>query len=129
MESKINTEMREILQSFVDLCEKNVLFPDHSPLQDILVKAKIVLAKPKSMSIDITDNRQEWLINLGEEYARATQQRFVAEEAFRRAREEQERIAGDIARIGGYILEAKGEVRSSSERRTDGESITRRKGK
>lgn len=61
------------------------------------------------MTIEITDNRQEWLIKLGEELAVAVREEQAAreshEEAYRRVR----KIQKDIASIGGYIVDRRKE--------------------
>lgn len=61
------------------------------------------------MKIDITDNRQEMLIKLGEKLAKASNDERIArelhEESYRKLRE----IEDEIIRIGTYIIEAREE--------------------
>lgn len=68
------------------------------------------------MTIEIEDNRQEWLINLGEQYAAAVQAETTAETAYRKAVAQRMKIANDIAQIGGYIIDARNKKPSKKQR-------------
>lgn len=58
------------------------------------------------MTIEIQDNREAWLIRLGKDYAVAVSEESVAQKKYEAARLERIRIGNEIARIGGYVVEA-----------------------
>ena len=58
------------------------------------------------MTIEIQDNREEWLIKLGREYAAAVQEVECAKSGLQIAVGRLRKIEEDIARIGGYINDA-----------------------
>ena len=59
------------------------------------------------MKIEITDNRQEWLIGMAEELAVALREEQMCEREYRAAVRKREQIQNDIERIGGYIIDAR----------------------
>lgn len=63
-------------------------------------------AEARTMMVAIRDNREEWLMRLGKEYAKAAareaETKFIHETAVKHRME----VADEIARIGGYINEA-----------------------
>ena len=59
------------------------------------------------MKIEITDNRQEWLIGMAEELAVALRDEQMCEREYRAAVRKREQIENDIQRIGTYIIEAR----------------------
>ena len=66
------------------------------------------------MTIEITDNRQEWLIGLGEKLATAIQEEERCECEYRVATDRRRKIEDEIRRIGGYILEARDKAMQDS---------------
>lgn len=59
------------------------------------------------MTIEISDNREQWLIGLGKKYAAAVARENDARAAYDTAVKERIRLGEEIARIGGYINEVK----------------------
>ena len=59
------------------------------------------------MIIEITDSRQEWLIDLGEKLAIAVRDEEIARQLHEEAYAKVRAIQDDIVRIGGYIVERK----------------------